>query len=74
MVSILLFGMVFQIIITYNKVNNGCKSAILNLIELTFLSAYTSLKPYISFYSNGLAILHGLPDIMHIKVGQFKSI
>ena len=26
------------------------------------------LKPHILFYSNGLAIWHGLPDIKQIKV------
>ena len=49
------------------NVNDGLKSAILNLIELEFFMAYTSLKPHILLYSNGPAIWHGLPDIRHIK-------
>ena len=39
----------------------------LNLIELNFSSAYLYLKPHIWFYSNGLAIWHGLQDIRHMK-------
>ena len=35
-----------------------------------FLGCIPSLKPYISFYSNQLAIWHGLPDIRHIKVNN----
>ena len=44
----------------------------LNLIKLTFLRAYPSLKPHISFHSSGLAILHSFPDISitHIKVNN----
>ena len=52
---------------TYIYVNNGHKSPILNLIKLTFLRAYPSLKPHILFYSNGVAIRHGLPDITHLN-------
>ena len=33
-----------------------------NLIELTFLCVYLSLKLHILFYINGLAIWHGLSD------------
>ena len=36
-------------------------------MKLTFLRAYPSLKPHISFYNNGLAIRHSFPDITHIK-------
>ena len=43
------------------KINYDRESAILNLI-------YPSLKLHILFYSNDLAIWHGLPDIRHIKV------
>ena len=52
------------------KVNNGCKSAILNLIDLKFLRAHLSLKPQILFYSIDLAIWHGLSDIQHIEVNN----
>ena len=33
-------------------------------------------KSHISFYSNGLAILHGLPNIAHVKVnnGRWEAI
>ena len=41
--------------------------AILNFIELKFYRAYSSMKPHILFYRNGLAIWHGFPDITHIK-------
>ena len=33
--------------IRHTKVNNGHKSAILNLIQLTFFRAYPSMKPHI---------------------------
>ena len=49
--------------ITTIEVNNGCESAILNLIKL---------KLHILFYSNGLAIWHGFPHITHIKVNHFE--
>ena len=51
------------------KVNNGRKSAILNLIELNFFRSFPHIKHHILFYSvNGLATCHGLPDIRYIKV------
>ena len=54
---------------THIKVNNnGRKSAILDLIKLTFFRAYPSLKPHTLFHSNGLTIWQGLPNIRHIKV------
>ena len=40
---------------------------ILNLIELKIFRAYPYLKQHILF-SNGLAILHSLPDMKHIKL------
>ena len=45
-------------------------------MEWKFFRAYPSLKPHILFYSNGLAIWHGLPDIRHIKInyGQWSDI
>ena len=43
--------------ITYIKVN---KSAILNSIELNIFREYPSQKLHILFYSNGLAIWHGI--------------
>ena len=52
--------------ITDNKVNDG-KLAILNLLNQTFVRAYPSLKLHILFYSDGLAIWHGFPDIRDIK-------
>ena len=48
------------------KVNNGCKSAILNLIKFKFCSTYPSLTPHFLFYSNGLAITDGFADITYI--------
>ena len=54
-------------------VNNGCQSAILSLIKLKFFKAYSLLKLYILFHSNGLAILHGLPDIKHITVNFIRK-
>ena len=53
--------------VTYIKVNNGRKSAIVNLIKLNFLREYPSLKRHILFYNNGLAIWHGFPYITQIK-------
>ena len=51
------------------KVNNGCKSAFLNLIEMKFFRAFYSLKSHLLFHSNDLLIWHGFPDIIHnIKV------
>ena len=49
----------FQII----KLNYGQKSAILNLIKLTFFIAYPSLKLYILIYNNGVPISHGILGI-----------
>ena len=39
----------------------------LDLIKLTFLRVYPSLKPHILLYSNHLA---SFPDITHIKVNN----
>ena len=42
-----------------------------------FQAIYPSLKQHILFYSNGLAIWHGLPDIRHIikvKYGRWSAI
>ena len=61
----------FNLMIREN-LDNGCKSATSNLAELNFFGAYHSLKPHILFYSNGLAILHGFPDITHVKVNNSK--
>ena len=52
------------------KVNNGLKAAILNLIKSKFSKMHPQLKSHISFYSNGLAIEHGLPNIAHVKVNN----
>ena len=46
------------------------KAAILNLIKSIFLKMHPHLKSHILFYSNGLAILHGLPNIGHVKVNN----
>ena len=54
--------------IRHIKVNNGRKSAILNLIELKFFRAYPSLKPHILFYNKGLAVWYGVPGISNIKI------
>ena len=42
--------------ITYMNVNNGSKSAILNLIELKFVRMNPSMKYHILLYSNDLDI------------------
>ena len=42
-------------------------SAILNFIMLKFVMVYLHLELHILFYSNGLAIWSGFPDITHIK-------
>ena len=42
--------------------------AILNLIRLKTFAVYSHLKPHIMFNTNGLAMWHGFPVIMHIKV------
>ena len=54
----------------YMKLNDGRKSAI---FELTFFMAHRTLKPHILFYSNGLAIWHSFPDIIHIKVNNGRK-
>ena len=44
------------------------RSAILNLIKLTFFKVYIPLPETADlFNSNGLAIWSGFPDIKHIK-------
>ena len=48
---------------TYNKVNDGRKSAIIELAQVDIFQAILFLKPHIYLYSNVLAIWHGLPDI-----------
>ena len=48
------------------EVKSGRRSAILNLIKLKFFMVYPYLKLHILFYSKGLAIWFGFPDIMHI--------
>ena len=53
---------------THNKVIYEWKWAILNFNKMTFFRAHQSLEPHILSFSNGLAILHGFPDIMHNKV------
>ena len=45
----------------------------MQLIELKFFKAYTSLKPHILFYSNGLPIWHGFPDITHIEINNSRK-
>ena len=44
----------------HTEVNNGRKSAILNLIDFNFSMAYPFLKLNISFHGSGLAVWHGL--------------
>ena len=39
-------------------------------IKLIILCAYPSLKPHISFYSNGLGIWHSFPDITDNNVNN----
>ena len=41
--------------------------AIFNLIEFKFIRAYPYQKLHILFYSNGLAIGSGFPEITHLK-------
>ena len=45
---------------------SGRRSAILNLIKLKFFMVYPYRELHILFYSNGLAIWSGFPDITHI--------
>ena len=52
------------------KVNNALNAAILNLIKSKFFKMHPLLKSHILFYSNGLAIQHGLPDIRPIEVNN----
>ena len=42
----------------------------MNLIESEFFKMHPQLKSHISFYSNRLAIQHGLPNIGHVKVNN----
>ena len=44
------------------------QAAILSLIESKFFKMHPLLKIPILFYSNGLAIQHGLPNNGHVKV------
>ena len=50
--------------------NNGRKAAILNLFKSNFFRMHSLLKSHILFYSNGLAIQHGLPDIRPVEVNN----
>ena len=53
------------------EVNNGRQAAFLNFIESNFFRMHPLLKSNIFlFYSNGLAIEHGLPDNGHVKVNN----
>ena len=52
------------------KVNNALNAVILNLIKSNFFKMHPPLKSHILFYSNGLAIQHGLPDIRPIEVNN----
>ena len=45
-----------------------------NLIKFKFLRAYPYLEQHILFYSNGLAIGSGFPDITHMKKKQWAII
>ena len=46
------------------------QAAILSLIESKFFKMHPLLKFHILFYSNGLAIQHGLPNNGHVKVNN----
>ena len=47
------------------------KVEILNFYQVNFFfKMHPHLKSHISFYSNGLAIKHGLPNIGHVKVNN----
>ena len=48
-------------------IGSGRRSAIFNFIMLKFFRVYPYLELHILFYSNGLAIWSGFPDITHIK-------
>ena len=49
------------------QIRIGCRSAILNLIQLNFFMVYPDLKLNILFDSKGLAIWSGFAEITHIK-------
>ena len=49
------------------SIGSGCTSSLLNFIMLKFFMVYPYLELHILFYSNGLAIWSGFPDITHIK-------
>ena len=49
------------------SIKSGREVTILNFIMLKFFMVYPYLELHILFYSNGLAIWSGFPDIMHIK-------
>ena len=46
---------------------------LLNLIKVTFLKTYPSLKQHILFHSNGLAIWHSFSSITHNKVNKNRK-
>ena len=48
------------------------KAGIFNLIVKIF-KMHPHLKAHISFYSNGLAISHGLPNNGHVKVNNGRK-
>ena len=52
----------------HNKVNDGRKSALLNLIK--FFIVPSSMKSHILLYSHGLAIWYCFQDITHIEVNR----
>ena len=52
------------------KVNSGRQAALLNSIESKVFKRHPLSKRHILFYSNGLAIKHGLPDIRPIEVNN----
>ena len=58
---------------THINVNDGRKSAILNLNELTFFRVHPSMESYTLFNNNGLAIWHGFLDITHIRVNNGRK-
>ena len=49
------------------------QAAILSLIESKFFKMHPLLKFHILFYSNGVAILHGLPNNGHVKVNNGRK-
>ena len=49
------------------SIGSSRRLAILNFIMLKFFMAYPYLELHILFYSNGLGIWSGFPDITHIK-------